>query len=182
MSNIIANKNFGTIVTNNGCGFTYAYNSSEFKLTSWTNDMVCNDKSEGFKFNGKVFDPTYCVHGFGYSTLSSETSELKHEITEFVPVDDPIKVYLMTLTNKEKTKKNIEIEYYINPTFGNFEEKTTRHILSEFMGQDNYLKLRNVYSINYSDVNVFMTSSEKITYAECNKMLIKSISFDVDLK
>ena len=49
------------------------------------------------------------------------------------------------------------------------------------MGEDNYLKLRNVYSINYSDVNVFMTSSEKITYAECNKMLIKSINFDITL-
>ena len=181
-SNIIANKNFGTIVTNNGCGFTYAYNSSEFKLTSWTNDMVCNDKSEGFKFNGKVFDPTYCVHGFGYSTLSSETSELKHEITEFVPVDDPIKVYLMTLTNKEKTKKNIEIEYYINPTFGNFEEKTTRHILTEFLGDDNFVKMRNVYSINYGDVNVFMSSNLKINSANTNRMLVKSITSKVSLE
>ena len=49
--NVIANKKFGTIVTNNGCGFTYAYNSGEFKITSWTNEMIVNDKSEGFKFN-----------------------------------------------------------------------------------------------------------------------------------
>ena len=25
-TNIIANKNFGTVITNNGCGYTYAYN------------------------------------------------------------------------------------------------------------------------------------------------------------
>ena len=66
-SNIIANKNFGTIVTNNGCGYTYAYNSGEFKITSWTNEMVQNDKSEGFKFDGRQFDPEKCTHGFGYS-------------------------------------------------------------------------------------------------------------------
>jgi cyclic beta-1,2-glucan synthetase len=180
-SNVIANKNFGTIVTNNGCGYTYAYNSGEFKITSWTNEMVVNDKSEGFKLNGKMFDPEKCIHGFGYSILESETEDLKHEITEFVAENENIKIYLMKLKNKNKKKTTTNVEFWLNPTFGNFEEKTTRHILTEFMGDDNYLKMRNVYSINYGDVNVFMSSSEKITSAECEKMLIKSISFDVDL-
>ena len=69
----------------------------------------------------------------------------------------------------------------IGPTFGNFEEKTARHILSEFMGNDNYMKLRNVYSINFGDVNVFMSSSEKIESAICDKILSKSIDTKVSL-
>ena len=181
-TNVISNKTFGTIITNNGCGYTYAYNSGEFKISSWTNEVVVNDKSEGFKFNNEIFDPEKCTHGFGYSILESSTKTLSHQITEFVAKEDNVKIYLLKLSNKENKKNTINVEFYINPTFGNFEEKTTRHILSEFMGDDNYLKLRNVYSINYSDVNVFMTSSEKITKAECNKMLIKNISFDIDLK
>ena len=180
-SNVIANDKFGTIITNNGCGYTYAYNSGEFKISSWTNEMVINDKSEGFKFNGEIFDPEKCTHGFGYSILESETESLKHEVTEFVAREDTAKIYLLKIKNKKTTKATINTEFWINPTFGNFEEKTTRHILTEFMGDDNYLKMRNVYSINYGDVNVFMTSSEKITYAECNKMLIKNISVDIDL-
>ena len=180
--NIIANNKFGTIITNNGCGFTYAYNSGEFKISSWTNETVLNDKSEGFKFNGKQFDPEKCTHGFGYSILESETENLKHEITEFVAKEDAIKIYLMKLVNKKSTKEKINVEFWLNPTFGNFEEKTSRHILTEFMGRDNYLKMRNVYSINYGDVNVFMSTSEKIDYAECNKMLVKNISFDISLK
>ncbi|MBQ9018724.1 MAG: hypothetical protein IJ097_00230 [Bacilli bacterium] len=181
-SNVIANKTFGTIITNNGCGYTYAYNSSEFKISSWTNEIVTNDKSEGFKFNNKIFDPEKCTHGFGYSILESETNNLNHEITEFVAKEDNVKIYLLKLKNKLKENNKVKIEYFINPTFGNFEEKTTRHILSEFIDQDNYLKLRNVYSSNYSDVNVFMSSSEKITSCEYKKMLIKNISFDIDLK
>ena len=181
-SNVISNKTFGTIITNNGCGYTYAYNSGEFKISSWSNEIVTNDKSEGFKFNNEIFDPEKCTHGFGYSILESETKHLSHSITEFVAKEDNVKIYLLKLSSKEKKDTTINVEYFIKPTFGNFEEKTTRHILSEFMGDDNYLKLRNVYSINYSDVNVFMTSSEKIKYAECNKMLIKSINFDVELK
>ena len=180
-SNIIANPTFGTVITNNGCGYTYAYNSGEFKISSWTNEMVINDKSEGFKFNGKQFDPEKCTHGFGYSILESETEDLTHEITEFVAKEDNVKIYLMKLGNKKKTKETVNVEFWMNPTFGNFEEKTARHILTEFMGDDNYLKMRNVYSINYGDVNVFVTSSEKIEKAECQKMLVKNISFDVQL-
>ena len=180
-SNVISNPNFGTIITNNGCGYTYAYNSGEFKISSWTNETVINDKSEGFKFNGKMFDPEKCTHGFGYSILESETELLKHEVTEFVCEYDNCKIYLMNITNKKNTKQDVNVEFWINPTFGNFEEKTTRHILTEFMGDDNYLKMRNVYSINYSDVNVFMSSSEKIKEAEINKMLVKNISVDVSL-
>ena len=181
-SNIIANNTFGTIVTNNGCGYTYAYNSGEFKITSWTNEMVVNDKSEGFKFNGKQFDPEKCTHGFGYSKLESETEDLYHSITEFVATEDNVKIYIMKLKNKHKSRENVNIEFWINPTFGNFEEKTSRHILTEFMGDDNYLKMRNVYSINYGDVNVFMSTSEHIESAICDKMLIKNISFNQTLK
>ena len=180
-TNVIANENFGTIITNNGCGYTYAYNSGEFKISSWTNETIINDQSEGFKFNGKLFDPDKCTHGFGYSILESETEEFNHEVTEFVAEKDTVKIYLMKLKNKHKKKTTVGIDFWINPTFGNFEEKTSRHILTEFMGQDNYLKMRNVYSINYGDVNVFMTSSEKIKFAECNKMLIKNILVDVEL-
>ena len=179
--NVIANKKFGTIITNNGCGFTYAYNSGEFKITSWTNEMIVNDKSEGFKFNGMTFDPTKCTHGFGYSILENETKDLKKEITEFVAVDDSVKIYLLKLTNKLDKKNDVDVSYFINPTFGNFEEKTARHILSEFMGDDNYMKLRNVYSINFGDVNVFMSSSEKIESAICDKILSKSIDTKVSL-
>ena len=181
-SNIISNNSFGTVVTNNGCGFTYAFNSGEFKLTSWTNDVISNDKSEGFRFNGLVFDPSTCVHGFGYTILSSETLELKHEVTEFVPLDDNVKLYYMKLANKENFKKMVDVDYYLNPVLGNFEEKTSRHILSEFMGEDNFVKLRNVYSINYGDVNVFMSSNLKIQSAVTEKMLVKSITNKVELE
>ena len=89
-SNVIANKNFGTIITNNGCGYTFAYNSGEFKITSWSNDIVVNDKSEGFKINGKVFDPEKCTHGFGYSVLEAESEDLRKEVTEFVAAVDSL--------------------------------------------------------------------------------------------
>ena len=181
-SNIIANKNFGTVITNNGCGYTYAYSSGEFKITSWTNDMVANDKSEGFQFNGRVFDPMKVTHGFGYSVLESESEELKREVTEYVALEDTVKFYLVKLTNKLDHPVDIDVSFWINPVFGNFEEKTARHILTEFMGQDNYLQLRNVYSINYSDVCVFMSTDLAIDSTVNDKILVKSIHSKVHLE
>ena len=180
-SNVIANQKFGTIITNNGCGYTYAYNSGEFKITSWTNEMISNDKSEGFCFNGKVFDPTKCTHGFGYSILESESDDLQKEVCEFVAKEDTVKIYLIKLTNKLSKKQDVDIRFWINPTFGNFEEKTSRHILTEFMGEDNYLKMRNVYSIDFSDVNVFMSSSLDITSTVNDRILVKSIDSKISL-
>ena len=180
--NIIANGSFGTVITNNGCGFTYAYNSSEFKISSWNNETVLNDKTEGFNFDGRVFDPTKCTHGFGYSVLESETNELYHEVTEFVALNDNVKIYLMNVKNKTDRKLVTNVEYWLNPVLGNFEDKTARYILTEFMGDDNYLKMRNVYSIGFGDINVFMSSSEKIESTVNDNMLIKSISFNLNLE
>ncbi len=180
-SNVISNGTMGTIITNNGCGFTYAYNSGEYKITSWTNDIVVNDKSEGFTINNEQFDPERTTHGFGYSILESETEILKQSLTEFITIKDNVKVYLLKLTNKTDKKQDLDITYWLNPTLGNVEEKTSRHILSEFMGNDNYVKLRNVYSIDYSDVNIFISSSEKIIDATIDKILIKDICFELTL-
>ena len=181
-SNVISNKNFGTIVTNNGCGYTFAYNSGEFKITSWTNDIVVNDHSEGFKFDNRIFVADKCRHGFGYSILESETSEVKKEICEFVAVEDTVKLYLVKLTNKTKKKIALDVSYYINPVLGNFEKKTARHILAEYIDRDDYVRLRNVYSINYSDVVVCMASSMKLTDSSVDRILSKSISTKVELE
>ena len=95
--------------------------------------------------------------------------------------EDNVKIFIMKLKNKTNRSRKTNINFWLNPTLGNFEDKTTRHILTEFMGDDNYLKMRNVYSINFGDINVFMSSSEKIEKATCEKMLVKDISFDVNL-
>lgn len=180
-SNVIANKKMGTIITNNGCGYTYAYDSSKFRISSCKNETIINDKSEGFNFDGKVFNPQKCTHGFGYSILESETDYLSHEITEYVALEDPVKIYFMTLKNKKKNKLTTNVEFWINPTLGDYEEKTSRNILSEFVKKDNCLKMRNTYNNDYSDINVFITSSEEITTVELDKMLIKNVNFDLTL-
>lgn len=180
-SNVIANERFGTIVTNNGCGFTYAYNSQMFKLTSWTNDIVVNDKSEGITVNDKEVRTAICRHGFGYSIFEYDGKDYNLETVQFVARKDAIKFYKNKITNISNSKKRYKISFWINPTMGPNEEKSSRYLLSEFNNNVNSILVRNVYSINFSNVYLFMSSTLPIKKYSVDKILFKSITIELEL-
>ena len=61
-SNVIANPNFGTIITESGPVYTWADNAHEFRLTPWHNDPISNNCGEVFYLrdeeSGHVWSPT----------------------------------------------------------------------------------------------------------------------------
>lgn len=181
-SNIIANKKFGTIVTNNACGFTYAYNSQMFKITSWTNDIVLNDKSEGIRINDVLVDPKVARHGFGYSTFLHEGKDYELTTTQFVAKEDTIKFYKSNLKNKTNETKKYKITFWINPTFGPNEEKSSRYLLSDYYKDMNAVLIRNVYNIQFSHITAFLSSTLPIKDYSIDRVLDKSIDVEVELR
>ena len=181
-SNVIANPKFGCIVTNNECGFTYAYNSQMFKITSWTNDIVLNDKSEGVIVNGERVDATKCIHGFGYSTFEHNTKDYAFNTTHFVAKNDTIKFYKINFINKAKDTKKYKINFWINPTFGPNEEKSSRYLLSDYYEQMNAILIRNVYNTNFSHITAFLTSTLPLSKWSIDLILFKSIEVELELK
>ena len=180
-SNVLVGTDFGSIVTNNNCGFTYALNSGMFKITSWTNDIVLNDKSEGIKVDDKVVDASACKHGFGYSTYYNITKDYDLHTTQFVSRDDHIKFYLSKIINKTKEARKYKITYWINPSFGPNEEKSSRYILTDYFEKLNAILLRNVYNSDFSHITAFLTSTEKITSYEIDKVIFRSIDIEVNV-
>lgn len=180
-SNIIANEKFGSIVTNNACGFTYAYNSQMFKITSWTNDIVLNDKSEGIIINDAQVDPKIARHGFGYSTFIHEGKDYELTTTQFVSKEETIKFYKSVLKNKTNSKKKYKISFWINPTFGPNEEKSSRYLLSDYYKDMNAILIRNVYNINFSHITAFLSSTLPIKGYSIDRVLVKSIDVEIEL-
>lgn len=176
-SNVISNGCFGTVITNNGCGYSFCYNSSKYMLTSSTNELVINEKSEGFKINGKVFDPQRCIHGFGYSILESDASSLKISVEELVATKDNVKLYIIKLTNKLREEQNIDLSFFVNPVLGDYKDITNKYIFSEFIEKNNYLRLNNTYN----DINVFLSSSEKIENVISNTSPVKEIITKINI-
>ena len=181
-TNIIANDKFGTLVTNNECGFTYAYNSQMFKVTSWTNDIVLNDKSEVIKVNDKIVNATTVRHGFGYSVFTHNTSDYKFDTTHFVSADDTIKFYKIKFTNKKDKDETYKLTFWMNPTFGPNEEKSSRYLLTDYFEDINSVCIRNVYNTNFNHITCFLSSTLPITEYQINKILFKSITVELPVK
>src|SRR5690606_9603811 len=61
-SNVIANPNFGFLVTERGGGYTWSQNSRENRLTPWSNDPVCDPCGEALYIrdldSGEYWSPT----------------------------------------------------------------------------------------------------------------------------
>ncbi len=175
-SNVIANNNFGTLTTNNNAGFTYAYNSREYKLTSWTNDILLNDFSEGIRINDNNILFNVTKFGFGYSAFFGRLEGLDIELTEFVALNQTIKFYKLKLKNTSVHKRRVELKYWLNPNLGVTEEKTSRHLLSNYHKDNNYISLRNAYNKYFNDVNVFMTVTRPIETVDIDRILFKEFT------
>jgi cyclic beta-1,2-glucan synthetase len=101
-SNVLANDEFGCVVTEAGGGFSWCENSGENRLTPWTNDPVADPPSETLYLRDEQGGEIWTVtpepaggtsacqvrHGAGYS-LWRGTVRIGQELLVFVPPGAP---------------------------------------------------------------------------------------------
>ena len=138
-SMILANSEFGTIVTQNLGGWTWFKNSRLNRISAWNNTVsqdipseiiyledIKNGKKWSLSHNLTPSQEYYLTYGFGYAILKTLKDEILQELVEFVPLDNNIKVHLLKLKNKSNETKKLNLTYYIKPVLGEDEIKTTR--------------------------------------------------------
>ena len=175
--NVIANKNFGFHISESGAGFTWAYNSREYKLTPWSNDPVRDPAAEVIyvidEITGDIMTPVslgrtdkgpYLVrHGFGYSTFLHEENGVEQELKVFAPIDEPVKLWQLKLTNHSDKMKYLGLTYYVEWVLGTQREHTNPYIMTTYHNEEEYLSARNIYTFLFKDSQAFLFSSEMIT-------------------
>ncbi|BCU07696.1 GH36-type glycosyl hydrolase domain-containing protein [Allochromatium tepidum] len=111
--NVIANPDFGCLVSESGAGYTWSRNSQANRLTPWSNDPVSDPHGEALyvrdEATGESWSPLpgprpapadYRVtHGLGFTRFSLQYAGLEQETTLFVPRHDPLRVLRLRLTN-----------------------------------------------------------------------------------
>ena len=112
--NVIANPSFGFQVSVEGAGYTWAINSQQHQITQWSNDPVTDRPGEALYVRdletGELWGPTalpiredgapYVVrHGQGYSIFEHTSHGISLELTQFVPLDDSVKVSRLKIRN-----------------------------------------------------------------------------------
>lgn len=131
--NIIANPDFGFQVSSDGGGYTWSCNAREHQLTPWSNDPVSDPAGQALfirdKDTGELWTPTahprreaagtyVARHGFGYSRFEHASRDLALELTEFVPLKDPIRISRLKLRNTSTQPRRLTITGYVEWVLG----------------------------------------------------------------
>lgn len=161
--NVMANENFGTIISSYGTVYTYYLNSREFKITDWCNDWV--EFKPGEEFKG-IFNSNYnLVYGYGYTRVIEEEDYITKTMDIFIPKEDNVKIQYIKLENTYGEEKEIDISYKLNPTLGVTRETNLGYILSKV--DNNTMILKNPYSIDFANCEAFefiVSESDNISY------------------
>ncbi|AOY75885.1 GH36-type glycosyl hydrolase domain-containing protein [Clostridium formicaceticum] len=181
--NVVANKNFGFIVSERGSSFTWAENSRENKLTPWSNDPVTDPSGEIVYLRdeetGEVWSITaspirekesYTIsHGLGYSTFRHHSQGILQELTMFVPKEDAIKINLIKLKNSSNSNRKLTLTYYLRPVMGVSDQVTQQHIITEKGENIDAMLIQNPYNSDFPGRIAFAAASEKIDSYTCDR-------------
>ncbi len=124
--NIVSNEKAGFIVSETGAGYTWSGNSRLNRLTPWHNDPISNPHGEAIYIRDEdtqtFWSPTpgpvrqsteYEIrHGFGYTCFRHTSNEFSHELTQFVPRDDGLKITWVRLQNTSDRTRRISLFSY----------------------------------------------------------------------
>ncbi len=162
--NVIANANFGFQVSAEGASFCWGTNSQQNQITPWSNDPVSNEPGEVLYFkdldSGDVWSPTaepvtdpgarYTVrHGQGYSRFEYAGRELIAELTQFVPLSDPLKITLVKITNTSTRTRRIAVVSFAEWALGPSRAAGAPHIVTELDASTGALFARNPRSTDF---------------------------------
>jgi len=162
--NVLANPNFGSVVSESGQAYTWSENAHEFRLTPWDNDPVSDRSGESFYIRdeqtGVFWSPTalpvpstgdyVARHGFGYSVFEHTDAGIFSELTTFVALDASIKYSVIKLRNDSTVPRRLSVTGYVEWVLGDLRNKSAMHVTSELDPASGALFARNAYNTEFS--------------------------------
>jgi cyclic beta-1,2-glucan synthetase len=174
--NIVANPDFGFLVTESGSSFTWAINSGENRLTPWSNDPVSDPSGEALYLRdeetGQVWTPTplpagadkpYLVrHGAGYTIFEHHSQGLKQRLRHFGSPTDPVKIIQLRLENTRPRLRRLTATCFVEWVLGISREAYQQFIIPEYHDGPQALLARNPYHEEFGERVAFLASSRPL--------------------
>lgn len=182
--NVIANPGFGFLASEAGSGFTWCGNSRECKLTPWSNDPVSDPGGEAFylrdKDSGEFWGPTalpirqagcpyVAIHGQGYSCFKHTSHEIRSDLVQWVPLEDPVKLSLLTLENLSGKTRHLEVTFFAEWVLGTTRGMSTQHVLTLRDPATGALLARNPWIGEFAEQVAFVDMNGRQSSWTCDR-------------
>jgi cellobiose phosphorylase len=164
-SNVLANAEFGTVISESGSAYTWSENAHEFRLTPWHNDPVTDASGEAFyvrdEESGQFWSPSalpspgagaYVTrHGFGYSVFEHREDGIATELWVYVALDAAVKFSVLKVRNVSGRPRRLSATGVVEWVLGDLRPKTTMHVITELDAKSGALLARNSYNTEFPD-------------------------------
>lgn len=169
--NVIANPEFGFHVSAEGSGYTWASNSRENKLTPWSNDPVSDEPGEviyirdverGFAWTPTALpmrhpEATYIArHGMGYSRFETTLYDIETELTQYVPLKDPIKISVLKIRNASSMARRLSVTSFTDWVLAPFHSTAANLLITEMDAATNAMFARNPWNNTFGTQTAFV--------------------------
>jgi len=162
--NVLANPDFGTVISESGTACTWNENAHEFRLTPWANDPVSESSGEAFYLRdeerghfwsptplpGRGATPYVSRHGFGYSVFEHTERGIHSELWVYVARDAPIKFTVLKVRNECGRPRRLSATGYVEWVLGDLPPKSRMHVITEIDPNSGALFARNPYNTEFA--------------------------------
>lgn len=163
--NVLANPQFGTVISESGGACTWSENAHEFRLTPWSNDSVSDSSGEAFYIRdeerGHFWSPTptpnrgampYASrHGFGYSVFEHTERGIRSELWVYVALDAPVRFTVLKVRNESGRSRRLSATGYVEWVLGDLRSKSAMHVITEIEPESGAIFARNPYNTEFAD-------------------------------
>jgi cyclic beta-1,2-glucan synthetase len=182
-SNVLANPEFGCLVSESSLGCTWSVNAGENRLTPWRNDATSDTPSEVLyvrdEETAQVWSSTTLPaaldvevrvrHGAGYTVFEQESHALRQELTVFVPADAPVKILRLRMTNLAAHARRLTVTHYVEWLLLATRSDNRTHVLTEMDKDASCILARGPYGMQFRDRVAFMTCDRPIHGFTCDR-------------
>ncbi len=165
-SNVLANPEFGTVVSSSGSAFTWSENSRENRLTPFANDPLTDPTAEVVYLrdddSGAVWGATpsplprqpegrwIVRHAAGVTRYQHAVAGIEQELAVFVSPEDPVKVSRLMVTNTGPTTRRLSVFGYVEWCLGPPREGEQRFVNTEVAADGAVLLAQSAYNVEFA--------------------------------
>jgi cellobiose phosphorylase len=179
--NVLANPQFGILVSEQGLGCCWYGNSQSNRLTPWSNDPVIDTISDVVYIRdeqlGTVWtvtpgpireeDPYRITHSQGFSRFEHNSHNINQELIVFVPQNDggglPLRIQTVRMTNCSGYTRKLTLTAYSEWVLGGDREETQPYIITSWDSESQALFAINRYNSDFGSGIAFACVLTEVT-------------------